>query len=145
MDEKKEQALRERERKREILKADIITGGIAFLGGSVIFLLYFLLGGKTLLMAINGVSLAGIVLIAAGMLAFLGRLGAFDTFAFAFMQLGHAMFGRNPKKYNSLSDYKDSLLEKRQYRGNYFFWIIGAGALYLLALIPLEIIFHSIY
>ena len=145
MDAELDKKLREKEQKRKMLIGDIITGAIAFVVGVVIFLLMFFLNDSNLVDAINGCSIAGVSLIGGGLLALLARLGAFDTFAYGFLQLGHSMFSKEPNKYKDYVEYREVKEEKRKQKGKYFVPILIAGALFLVALIPLEIIFHISY
>ena len=147
MDDKTLEIIKRREKKRQIIIADLITGGIALAVGALIFLLYFFLNveGRTLKTACNGCALAAGVLICAGFLVWLNRLGAFDTFAYGFIQLGTMMFGKNPIKRDSLSDYKENRREKRKDKSKYYFVIMIAGGLFLIALAVLEILFNITY
>lgn len=147
MDQNLEQKLKEKERKKQLLIADVITGFIALGVGALIFLLVFFLGeeGRTLKNACNASALSGLVLTSAGVLILLARLGAFDTFAFGFIQIGTSMFGKQPTKHNSLVEYKEEQYEKRKKKSKYYFVIIAVGGLFLIALAVLEILFNSMY
>lgn len=140
-----EKALQEKVKKIQRIKADLITGLISLAIGAAIFCLYFFLSGINLVNACNGAALSGAVLVSAGILILLTRLGAFDTFAYGFMQLGTSMFGKKPCKYNDLVQYKEARNNERKKKTNYYYVIIIAGALFLIALLVLEIIFHTKY
>ena len=145
MDEQQLEKIKKAEERRKKIIADIITGVVFLVLSAAIFCLYFFLMGKQLMHAVNGVALTGIIIISIGLLALVARLGAFDTFVFGFKQLGHSMFGKNPNQLGSLADYKEEVNKKRKAKGLYFIPILVVGALYILALIPLEIVFHVTY
>ena len=135
--------MEEKEKKVINWKVYIITAIIALAIGTGIFCLYFFLNHSTIVAACNASILAGVSLVGIGALIVLTRLGAFDTFAYGFMQLGTAMFGRQPKKYNDMVEYKQAKYEERKEKSNYYYIIMGVGFLFLVATLVLEIIYHS--
>lgn len=147
MDDKTIDIIKEKERRRQAFFADLISGGIALAIGALIFLLYFFLNeeGRNLKTACNGTALAGGLVLGAGLLIWLTRLGAFDTFAFGFIQLGTSLFGRNPLKRETLVEYKQKRVEKRKEKTKYYFVIMIVGGLFLVALVVLEILFNIKY
>ena len=62
----------------------LIAGVIAFLLGSLAFLLFFFLVDRDMLSAINGTTIAAIGLIAIGGFIWLSSQGAFDLLAYGF-------------------------------------------------------------
>ena len=128
------------------IKEDIITLVISLAVGGIIFLIYFLLnkdryGGISA--GCNATILSAIILVSAGVLVWLSRLGAFDTFAYGFKQLGSSIFSKNPRKYNNMVEYKQDKYEKRKEKTNYYLFIILAGLLFGVATLILEIIYHT--
>ena len=99
--------------------------------------------GHRFIDAVNGSTLTTIVLFSATILSILARLGAFDTFAYGFLQLGHAMFSKNPRKYNSMSDYKQAKYDARKEKRNYYIPMLIVTGLFAIAVIVLEIIYHT--
>lgn len=128
------------------IKEDIITLVISLGVGGIIFLIYFLLnkdryGGISA--GCNATILSAIILVSSGVLVWLSRLGAFDTFAYGFKQLGSSIFSKNPRKYNNMVEYKQDKYEKRKEKTNYYLFIILAGLLFGVATLILEIIYHT--
>lgn len=129
------------------IKENIITLVISLAVGGIIFLIYFLInqGGLGAIPAgCNAAILSTIVLVASGILVWLSRMGAFDTFAYGFKQLGSSIFGRNPTKYNNMVEYKQAKIEKRTEKTNYYLFIIFAGLIFGILTVVLEIIYHTI-
>lgn len=133
----------EKQKKRQIFIADIITFVISFLIGVAIFLIYFLVKGIHLLHALNAVTIAGVVLFCVSILVLLNRFGAFDTFVYGFKQMGSTMFTKNPTKYNNMADYKIAKAEERKTKGKYYIPIMIAAAIFLVATLILEIIYRA--
>ena len=134
----------EEENKKKIdFKIYIIAGIIALAIGAGIFCLYFFLNKSTIIAACNASILAAVSLIGLASLILLTRFGAFDTFAYGFAQLGTAMFGRQPKKYNDMVEYKQIKAEQRKDKSNYFISFFIAGGLFLIATLVLEILYHN--
>ena len=124
-------------------KIYIIAAIIALAIGAGIFCLYFFLNNMTIIAACNASIVAGVSLVGLGALIILARLGTFDTFAYGFMQLGSSMFGRQPKKYNDMVEYKQAKYDERKEKSKYYFAIMIVGALFFIASLVLEIIYHS--
>ncbi len=124
-------------------KIYIIAGIIALAIGTGIFCLYFFLNNMTIVAACNASIVAGVSLVGLGALIILARLGTFDTFVYGFMQLGSSMFGRQPKKYNDMVEYKQAKYDERKEKSKYYFAIMIVGALFFIATLVLEIIYHS--
>ena len=124
---------------------NLITFLISMVVGAIIFLLFFFLRNRSFMDALNGVSIASMVILFFGLLAWMGHLGAFDTFAFGFKQLGSMMFAKDARRDGSYSDYRDNKREKRQSSSYNFLSIIAAGLTLLIVVLVLEIIFHVKY
>ena len=124
-------------------KIYIIAAIIALAIGAGIFCLYFFLNNMTIIAACNASIVAGVSLVGLGALIVLARLGTFDTFTYGFMQLGSSMFGRQPKKYNDMVEYKQAKYDERKEKSKYYFAIMIVGALFFIATLVLEIIYHS--
>lgn len=135
--------MEEKEKKVINWKSYIITGFIALAIGAGIFCLYFFLNKSTLVAACNGSIIAAVSLLGVAALVVLARLGAFDTFAYGFMQLGSAMFSNQPRKYNDMVEYKHAQFEKRKDKSKYYLSIVAVGVIFLIATLVLEIIYHS--
>lgn len=135
--------MEDKEKKIKNIKTNIITLVISLVIGGGIFCLYFFLNSSTIVAACNGTIMAAIILVCLGVLILLSRLGAFDTFAYGFRQLGSSIFGRNPTKYNDMVEYKQAKYEKRKDKTNYYLFIMLAGAIFGVATVVLEIIYHT--
>jgi len=122
---------------------NLLTFIISLMVGGLIFVLYFFLRNRAFIDAVNGVSIAAMVVLLSGVLSFLAFLGAFDTFAFGFKQLGSMMFAKDARRDGTYQDYRDKKREKRNSSSYNFIFIILAGLILLIALIVLEIIYHS--
>lgn len=124
-------------------KVNLVTLIVAIVVGVTIFCLFFFLREMTIVAAVDGVAVAGVSLVFLGLLMWVSHLGAFDTFAFGFKQLGSMLFAKDAKRDGSYSDYKENKAEKRSDSSYNFVTMIAAGTLFLLALPVLEIIYHA--
>ena len=124
-------------------KVNLITFIIALVMGVTIFCLFFFLRDRTIVAAIDGVAVGGVSLLFLGLLMLVSHLGAFDTFAFGFKQLGSMLFAKDPKKDGNYHDYKENKAEKRSDSSYNFVMMMAAGLLMLLAVPILEIIYHA--
>ena len=139
-----DEELRQRQKRREDFISYSITAVIALAVGALIFVIYFFAMGARFIDAVNGMALTTVLLIGGALLSLLARLGAFDTFAYGFRQLGHAMFNRNnPHKYDNMADYKQAKYDQRKGKRNSYIAILCVSALFVVALIVLEIIYHT--
>lgn len=143
MDDKEFQKLKAIEERKEMIISMIFSGVIAFILGAFVFVLYFFLMGHRFIDAVNGAALSTIILFSYAILSILARLGAFDTFAYGFIQLGHAMFSKNPRKYANMADYKQAKYDQRKTKNKTYIATLIVSSLFLIALIVLEIIYHS--
>ena len=122
---------------------NLITFIISLVIGVGIFLAMFLTGSGTIIAAINGVTLGGLVVLAMGLLYWLAFLGAFDFVAFGFKQFGAMLFSKDPRKAGHYPEYQEGRKQKRLNSSYNFFVMMLAGLLILIALPVLEIIYHS--
>ena len=111
--------------------------------GAGIFCLFFFLRNKTLLDAVDGSALAAIVVLFSGLLLWVSHLGAFDTFAFGFKQLGSMIFAKDARRDGTFYEYKEAKNEKRADSSYLFVSVIIAGLALSIALIVLEIVYHT--
>ena len=129
------------ENKKRNIKPYIIAGVISLVIGAVIFILIFFLKDRSLRVAIDGASYAGIILITVSLLLLIARLGFFDIFSYGFKQLGASMFNKNATKYNDYPGYKQQVNSIRVKRSKYYLSILLVGLLYIVAaLIMLQIL-----
>lgn len=135
-----------KERFKKYWKTLLITFIISLLVGVGLFFTMFFTGGRALKASTDGAALAAAVLLCSAGLVWVTRLGAFDTFAFGFKQLGHMMFTREkPNEYNSMREYNDKKMVKRASSPDFYLPILAAGTLFLIATIVLAIIFEIRY
>ena len=120
---------------------NLVTLIISLLVGSGIFLLYFFLRGPSILTAVDGVTIGGFVILFGGLLMFVHHLGAFDTFAFGFKQLGSMIFAKDARRDRNYQEYREDKIIKRNNSSYNFVATIFAGLLFLIAIIVLEIIY----
>ena len=122
---------------------NLVTLVISLVVGAVIFCLMFFLRNMTLISAVDGIALATAVVILFGLLMLVNHLGAFDTFAFGFKQLGSMFFARDARRDGDYADYKQNKAETRANSSYNFVAVIAAGLLLLIAVIVLEIVYHA--
>ena len=128
------------ENKKFNIKPYIIAGAISLVVGAVIFLLFFFLKDRSLRVAIDGASYAGIILITISLLIIVTRFGFFDIFSYGFKQLGASMFNKNASKYNDFPGYKQQINSIRVKRPKYYFSILLIGLLFIIAAIIMLLI-----
>lgn len=121
-------------------KAYLLSFGISSVAGVAVFLIFYFTSGQTLLGALNGTGVAGVLLLGAGGLCLLARLGAFDTMSYGFRQWFSAMFAREANKYNNMSDYKDQKTKERAKASYYYYVIMIVSLFFFIAFIILEIV-----
>ena len=124
-------------------KANLISFLVSLIVGGGIFCLVFFLTEQTIMSALNGASLGTVVVLAIGLLLLVAHLGAFDTFAFGFKQLGAMMFAKNPNKEGKFQDYKENKIKERANSSYFFVSIIIAGLLLSISIVVLEIIYKT--
>ena len=120
---------------------NLVTLLISLVVGVAIFLVMFLTRDRTIIAAIDGVTIGGLFVLAAGLLDWLAFLGAFDFVAFGFKQFGSMLFAKDPRKAGYYYDYQEAKREKRHNSSYNFFAIMLAGLLILTALPVLEIVY----
>ena len=126
-------------------RLNLITFLIALAVGVAIFLVFFFTRGQTIIAAIDGLALGGMVVLVSGLLYWLSYLGAFDFVAFGFKQFGSTLFAKDPRKAGYYYDYQDEKRQKRLNSSYNFFAIMLAGLLILIALLVLEIVYKINY
>lgn len=122
---------------------NLITFFVSLAIGVAIFLVMFLTRGRTIVAAIDGVTVGGLVVLAMGLLYWLGFLGAFDFVAFGFKQFGTMLFSKDPRKAGHYPDYQEGRRQKRLNSSYNFFIMMAVGLLILIALPILEIIYKT--
>ena len=126
-------------------RLNLITFLISLTVGVAIFLVFFFTRGQTIIAAIDGLALGGMVVLVSGLLYWLSFLGAFDFVAFGFKQFGSMLFAKDPRKAGYYYDYQDEKRQKRLNSSYNFFLIMLAGLLILIALLVLEIVYKINY
>lgn len=130
---------------RKYLKVYVITAIVSIAIGVTIFLLFYLLKGKTIISAIDGTSVAGAVLLGVGLLCWMGRLGAFDTLSYGFKQMFTSMFAKEANKYNDMAEYKQEKNAQRAASSYYFVVMMIVSLLFFIAFAILEIYKSQLY
>ena len=130
---------------RKYLKVYLITAIISIALGAGIFCLYYFLRDKTIIAAIDGVSMAGVILLGVGLLCLVARLGAFDTMSYGFKQMFASMFAKEANKYNDMSQYKEEQREKRASSSYYYVVMMIVSLLFFIAFAILEIYKTQLY
>ena len=124
-------------------KTNLITLIVSLLFGGGLFCLVFFLRNRTIVDAVDGAAIASVVVLFIGLLMFVAHLGAFDTFAFGFKQLGSMLFAKDARKDGKYYEYKEAKKEKRNDSSYNFLVVILVGLLLSISIIVLEIIYHS--
>ena len=122
---------------------NLVTFIISFIVGVSIFCLIFFLRNQTIIAALDGAAIGSVIVIFLGLLMWVAHLGAFDTFAFGFKQLGSMMFSKEPRKDGTFQDYKEGKRIKRDNSSYNFVSVIAAGLLLSISIIVLEIIYRT--
>ena len=128
---------------KEYWLINLITLLVSLVVGAGIFCLVFFLRNQTIVAAVDGAAIAAFSILFLGLLFWMAHLGAFDTFAFGFKQLGSMLFAKDARKDGKYYEYKESKTEKRQSSSYNFVAIILAGLLLCIALLVLEIIYKT--
>ena len=118
---------------RKYLKVYLITAFVSLAVGVGIFCLYYFLRDRTLLAAIDGVTMAGVILLGVGLLCLLGRFGAYDTMSYGFKQMFASMFAKEANKYNDMSEYKEEKRIKRESSSYYYVVMMIVSLLFFIA------------
>ena len=121
---------------------NLITFIVSLAVGAVIFCIMFFFRDRTLLAAVDGISVAAFSVLFMGLLFWMAHLGAFDLFAFGFKQLGSMLFARDARRDGTFVEYRDNKVEKRRESSYNFIAVIVAGLLLCIALIVLDIVYN---
>ena len=124
---------------------NLVTLVISLLLGGAIFCLFFFLRNQTIIAAVDGAAVATFIILFLGLLFWMTHLGAFDMFSFGFKQLGSMLFAKDARRDGPYVEYREQKKEKRQNSSYYFVFVIIAGLLLGIALIVLEIIYHTTF
>ena len=124
-------------------KVNIITLAISLAVGGGIFCLVFFLKDYNIVSAVDAAAVSAVSVLCVGLLLWMAHLGAFDTFAFGFKQLGSMLFARDARRDGKFQDYRREKAIKRNNSSYNFLAVIAAGLLLCIALIVLEIIYKT--
>ena len=113
---------------------------ISIIVGVVIFVIFFFVNNQTIIAAVNGTTIAFVVLFACGILAFVARSGMFDSLSYGFNQMFSSMFAKKANKYNDFNAYKEDKITKRSSSPSVYIVIILASLLFAIAMLVLYII-----
>ena len=127
---------------RKYWLTNLITFLLSIAAGVGIFCAVYFSRARSIIDAIDGATLGGLVVLLFGLLMMVSHFGAFDSFAFGFKQLFSLLFSKDPKKNGSFTDYRDERTQKRDASSYNFFATILAGLLLSTAIIVLEILYH---
>ena len=122
---------------------NLITLLISLVVGGGIFCLVFFLKDRNIVSAVDAAAISSVSVLSAGLLSWMAHLGAFDTFAFGFKQLGSMIFAKEPRRDGQYQDYRQAKIEKRTNSSYNFLAIILAGLLLLISVLILEIIYKT--
>jgi len=127
---------------RKYWLTNLITFLLSIAVGVGIFFIVFLSGGRSLLAAVNGATLGGLIVLLFGLLMMVSHFGAFDMFVFGFKQLFSLLFSKDPRKNGEYHEYRDGKTQKRNDSSYNFVSTILAGILLSISIIVLEIIYN---
>lgn len=127
---------------RKYWLTNLITFLLAIAVGVGIFCAVFFGRARSIIDAIDGATLGGLVVLLFGLLMMISHFGAFDFIVFGFKQLFSLMFSKDPRKNGEFTDYRDERTQKRDASSYNFIAVIFAGLLLSIAIIVLEIIYH---
>ena len=119
-------------------KPYLISGIISIIIGTTIFLISYL-KTKNKYGAINGTSIASIVLICLAGLMYVSRQGFFDLASYGFKQMGVMIFSNNPNSLNDYPTYKNIRNEERKTSSHYYLSFLFVGLLFLIAYFIIKI------
>ena len=128
---------------RKFLKIYLISFGISLFIGLTIFFIFFFVNSQSIIAALNGATVAFVVLLAAGALAFVARNGMFDSLSYGFSQLFTSMFSKKANKYNDFNAYKDEKNQKRTSSPSIYLAVLLASLIFGIATLVLFIIIKS--
>lgn len=127
---------------RKYWLTNLITFLISIAVGVGIFCLVFFTRARSMIDAIDGATLGGLIVLLFGLLMMVAHFGTFDFLVFGFKQLIALMFAKDPKKHGQFTDYRDVMTQKRDASSYNFIAVIFAGLLLSIAIIVLEILYH---
>ncbi len=127
---------------RKYWLTNLITFLVSIAVGVGIFCAVFFSRTQSMIDAIDGATLGGLIVLLFGLLMMVSHFGAFDFVVFGFKQLFALMFSKDPKKNGEFVDYRDQMTEKRNASSYNFIATILAGLLLSISIIVLEIIYH---
>ena len=130
---------------RKHLKVYSITAIVSLVLGVGIFCLYYFLRDRTITAAIDGVTMAGVILLGVGLLCLLGRFGAYDTMSYGFKQMFASMFAKEANKYNNMAEYKEDKRIQRESSSYYYVIMMIVSLLFFIAFAILEIYKVNLY
>ena len=122
---------------------NLITLLVSLLIGGAIFCLVFFLKDQKIVAAVDAAAISSVSVLCIGLLLWMAHLGAFDTFAFGFKQLGSMIFSKEPRRDGQYQDYRKDKILKRTNSSYNIVAVILAGLLLLIAVIILEIIYKT--
>ena len=122
---------------------NLITFLISIILGVGIFCLIFFLRNQTIVAAVDGAAIGSVIVLFLGLLMWVAHLGAFDTFAFGFKQLGSMLFAKDARRDGTFQEYKENKAIKRDNSSYNFVMVILAGLLLSISIIVLEIIYRT--
>ena len=130
---------------KKYLPSYLLTIGISFLAGVVVFLLIFFLSKNkmTVVGALNSVAISAVILLSLGILSFVANAGTFDSMSYGFYQLGSSMFGKKANKYHDFNSYREEKNIKRKASANYYWAFIFASIPFVIASTVLLIIVET--
>ena len=128
---------------KKFYKAYLIALAVSLVVGLIPFLLVFFNREGGIFGAAEGSTIAAIILLGIGGLAFVSYEGFFDIFVYGFKQLGSSMFSKKPNENNDFPGYKEAKRTKRTESPKLFLSILIAGALFLIIMIILRIVMFT--
>ena len=105
---------------KEYWLTNLITFLVSLAVGAGIFCIVFFTRARSMIDAIDGATLGGLIV----------------------LLFGPLMFAKDPKKHGQFTDYRDGMTQKRDASSYNFIAVIFAGLLLSIAIIVLEIIYH---
>ena len=127
---------------RKYWLTNLITFLLSIAAGVGIFCAVYFSRARSIMDAIDGATLGGLVVLLFGLLMMVSHFGAFDIFVFGFKQLFSLFFSKDPRKNGEFADYRNERTQKRDASSYNFIAVIFAGISLSIAIIVLEIIYH---
>jgi len=93
---------------------NLITFLVSLAVGAGIFCIVFFTRTRSMIDAIDGATLGGLIVLLFGLLMMVAHFGTFDFLVFGFKQLIALMFAKDPKKHGQFTDYRDEMTQKRR-------------------------------